>query len=188
MQIEIRGLTRRLGVTAVFVTHDQSEALVLSDRIAVMNRGVIEQVDTPSALFRQPRTAFVAGFMGVSNLFRARYAEDPDFLELEGLPGLMLPAPRRGVAGVAVMAGLRPEDAVVRPGIHVTDGTSLLALVEQAIFKGTTMAMTLRPHAARDATIEVVQAVAEVLPAPGEAVVVTWPAHRVLVFDVPSGA
>jgi putative spermidine/putrescine transport system ATP-binding protein len=67
MQIELRGLHRRLGMTTVYVTHDQREAITMSDRIAVMNNGRIEQLDQPEALYARPRTKFVAGFIGESN-------------------------------------------------------------------------------------------------------------------------
>ncbi|NBD12025.1 ATP-binding cassette domain-containing protein [Corallococcus sp. c25j21] len=70
LRAEIAALRARLGTTLVFVTHDQGEALALSDRIAVMNRGVIEQVDTPERLYRQPATPFVAGFVGGANVLR----------------------------------------------------------------------------------------------------------------------
>jgi spermidine/putrescine transport system ATP-binding protein len=75
MQVELKNLQERLQVTFLFVTHDQDEALVLSDRIAVMSRGRIEQVDAPEALYERPRTRFVADFLGVQNLFRARVLE-----------------------------------------------------------------------------------------------------------------
>src|SRR3954447_20333117 len=67
MQIELRALHRRLGMTTVYVTHDQREAITMSDRIAVMNAGRIEQLDRPEALYATPRTRFVAGFIGESN-------------------------------------------------------------------------------------------------------------------------
>ncbi|MBN8467760.1 ABC transporter ATP-binding protein [Corallococcus exiguus] len=70
LRAEIAALRARLGTTLVFVTHDQGEALALSDRIAVMNRGVIEQVDTPERLYREPATPFVAGFVGGANVLR----------------------------------------------------------------------------------------------------------------------
>ncbi|RKH24208.1 ABC transporter ATP-binding protein [Corallococcus praedator] len=70
LRAEIAALRSRLGTTLVFVTHDQGEALALSDRIAVMNRGVIEQVDTPERLYREPATPFVAGFVGGANVLR----------------------------------------------------------------------------------------------------------------------
>ena len=68
MQLEIRDLHRRLGVTVVFVTHDQSEALTMSDRIAVLNGGMIEQLDTPQDIYDAPRSRFVAQFIGETNL------------------------------------------------------------------------------------------------------------------------
>jgi len=72
MQVEIKGLQRRLGITTLFVTHDQEEALALSDRIAVMNAGRIAQIGTPEDLYRRPATRFVAEFVGEANLFRGR--------------------------------------------------------------------------------------------------------------------
>src|SRR5205823_448988 len=68
MQLEVRRLQRRLGLTTVFITHDQEEALVLSDRIAVMNRGRLQQVALPRELYERPANAFVADFVGESNL------------------------------------------------------------------------------------------------------------------------
>ena len=68
LQVELKRIQRDVGITFVYVTHDQEEALTMSDRIAVMNRGVIEQVDVPEAVYERPRTTFVAGFIGVSNL------------------------------------------------------------------------------------------------------------------------
>src|SRR5207342_869983 len=68
LQVELKGIQRDVGITFVYVTHDQEEALTMSDRIAVMNRGVIEQVDGPEEVYERPGTTFVAGFIGVSNL------------------------------------------------------------------------------------------------------------------------
>ena len=68
MQTELKGLQRRIGITFVYVTHDQGEALSMSDRIAVFNKGRIEQVDSPRALYGRPRTVFVAGFVGTANV------------------------------------------------------------------------------------------------------------------------
>jgi spermidine/putrescine transport system ATP-binding protein len=68
LQIELKRIQREVGITFVYVTHDQEEALTMSDRIAVMNGGVVEQVGTPESVYERPRTTFVAGFIGVSNL------------------------------------------------------------------------------------------------------------------------
>ena len=75
MQSELKKLQRQLGITFIFVTHDQTEALSMSDRVAVFNRGRIEQVDTPRNLYRHPATAFVAEFVGTSNVLRGELAQ-----------------------------------------------------------------------------------------------------------------
>jgi putative spermidine/putrescine transport system ATP-binding protein len=69
MQVELKELQRSLGITFIFVTHDQEEALTLSDRIAVFNNGQVEQLGTPSEIYERPRSPFVAGFVGTSNIF-----------------------------------------------------------------------------------------------------------------------
>jgi putative spermidine/putrescine transport system ATP-binding protein len=71
MQIELKSLQRSLGITFIFVTHDQGEALSMSDRVAVFNHGRIEQLDAPRVLYDQPRTSFVARFVGSSNVLQA---------------------------------------------------------------------------------------------------------------------
>ncbi|MEU5718121.1 ABC transporter ATP-binding protein [Streptomyces sp. NPDC020403] len=75
MQVELKAIQRQVGITFVFVTHDQEEALTMSDRIAVFNQGRIEQVGTPAEIYERPATAFVAGFVGTSNLLKDRAAE-----------------------------------------------------------------------------------------------------------------
>jgi putative spermidine/putrescine transport system ATP-binding protein len=75
MQVELKEIQRAVGVTFVFVTHDQEEALTMSDRIAVFHRGRIEQVGTPSEVYERPASAFVAGFVGTSNLLAGEVAE-----------------------------------------------------------------------------------------------------------------
>jgi putative spermidine/putrescine transport system ATP-binding protein len=68
MQTELKAIQRRIGITFVYVTHDQEEAMAMSDRIAIMNKGVIEQVGTPREIYELPSTAFVASFIGTSNV------------------------------------------------------------------------------------------------------------------------
>jgi ABC-type Fe3+/spermidine/putrescine transport system ATPase subunit len=93
MQVELKHLQRTLGITFVFVTHDQEEALTMSDRIAVMNAGRVEQVDAAAAVFETPRTEFVAKFMGAANFFTeqrdgrpARFLVRPEKLRLSAAP------------------------------------------------------------------------------------------------------
>lgn len=108
MQLELKGLQRRVGICFIYVTHDQDEALLLSDRVAVMNRGRIEQVDTPDRIYNRPRSEFVADFMGVGNLFpRCRIKQANGLLSAEVASGLTFfacssPGREEGTATVAV--------------------------------------------------------------------------------------
>ena len=112
MKIELKQLQADFGTTFVYITHDQSEALVLSDHVAVMNHGRFEQVGTPQQLYYEPRTPFVAGFVGANNRIDgvARRA-DGDGVEVHSSEGLVLHARRSGAlkAGDAVQAFVRPE-------------------------------------------------------------------------------
>jgi ABC-type Fe3+/spermidine/putrescine transport system ATPase subunit len=112
MQVELKNLQERLRTTFVFVTHDQDEALVMADRIAVMNDGRIEQVDGGEDLYERPRTRFVADFMGVANLLEARVLSIGDGLaRLTTSRGLDIVAKDDGGyrPGESVWVGIRPE-------------------------------------------------------------------------------
>jgi ABC-type Fe3+/spermidine/putrescine transport system ATPase subunit len=108
LRAEIAALRARLGTTMVFVTHDQGEALALSDRIAVMNRGVIEQVDAPERLYREPATPFVAAFVGGANVFAGEVREGA-FHCAGGGAVFPLPAELHGRPGPGTLV-VRPED------------------------------------------------------------------------------
>ncbi|WP_027716314.1 ABC transporter ATP-binding protein [Desulfuromonas sp. TF] len=112
---ELKRLQRELGFTAVYVTHDQTEAMTLGDRIAVLKKGAIEQVGTPDDLYRRPANPFVAGFVGVPpmNLFRAEVKKENRGMSLLfGGQRLPLTSDQRGIAELTVgevLVGLRPE-------------------------------------------------------------------------------
>jgi spermidine/putrescine transport system ATP-binding protein len=107
MQVELKTIQREIGITFVFVTHDQDEALTLSDRVAIMNKGVIEQVGTPEDVYERPRTAFAAGFIGTSNLMTGRYVDR----SLEIAPGVRVPVPGHTelADGSSASIAVRPE-------------------------------------------------------------------------------
>ena len=112
MQVEVKNLQERLQTTFVFVTHDQEEALVMSDRIAVMSQGRIEQVDRSEALYERPRTRFAADFLGVKNILEARVERlEAGRALLLGPGGLLLWAADDGgyQAGTDAVVGIRPE-------------------------------------------------------------------------------
>ena len=90
MQLELKTLQREVGITFIYVTHDQEEALTMSDRLAVFNHGRIEQLGSPAEVYERPATEFVAGFVGVSNLVRGPLAE-----ALTGLPGTFTVRPEK---------------------------------------------------------------------------------------------
>jgi spermidine/putrescine transport system ATP-binding protein len=135
MQVELKNLQERLGVTFVFVTHDQDEALVMADRIAVMNAGRIEQIDEPEALYERPRTRFVADFLGVANLFLVTPIAIRDGTAvLRTDEGLQFEAACDGVYAVGrpVWVGLRSEKiSLVERAGNVLEG-----VIEDEIFLG----------------------------------------------------
>ncbi len=114
MQIELRRIQRDVGITFVYVTHDQKEALSMSDRVAVMKDGRVVQLDRPSALYERPRTRFVADFMGAANVFHGQVvAREPDRLRLRTERGLEVVADATGLNGLGererLSLSVRPE-------------------------------------------------------------------------------
>ena len=112
LRAQIKSLQHRLGVTTVMVTHDQEEALTMADRIVVMNHGVIEQVGTPDAVYREPATAFVAGFVGTMNFVTAIVA---DRTSLNVGSSRVDARPNGFAPGSAVLAAIRPEHVRIEP-------------------------------------------------------------------------
>ncbi len=110
MRIEIKALQRRLGVTSVYVTHDQVEAMTMADRIIVLNSGKIEQIGTPAEIYHNPASTFVASFMGAPPMNLVAGELDSGFLSFAGL-SLPVHADHRG----PVTMGVRPEDLVIDP-------------------------------------------------------------------------
>ncbi|TMH58762.1 MAG: ABC transporter ATP-binding protein [Betaproteobacteria bacterium] len=143
MQLEIRQLHQRLGVTMVYVTHDQAEALTLSDRIAVFHRGRIEQLDTPERMYEYPKNAFVARFIGENNRLdgtleavadgRCAIRIDAGDAPIDGT--LVEPVPDGG----AVTVSLRPERVQIRAAGHTIDGhpgCRLAGSLQEVIYLG----------------------------------------------------
>jgi spermidine/putrescine transport system ATP-binding protein len=141
MQVELKRLQQRLGITFVFVTHDQGEALVMSDRIAVINRGRLEQVGAPEEIYERPQTRFVAEFMGVENFFEVsctgQAAEGTSFQTPTGLT--FWAGKSRGIAQGAA-AAIAVRSSAVRlncappepPPLNLLQGTITETLYEGA--------------------------------------------------------
>jgi ABC-type Fe3+/spermidine/putrescine transport system ATPase subunit len=123
LRLEIRSLQRRIGITTIYVTHDQEEALSMSDVVVVMNQGRVVQVGKPEEIYRQPGSAFVAEFMGVSNVLRGKVTQDGKMVDAGGFCVPYTGAPNRAVTVVfkadeaeLIAAGAAPGDAVVFEG------------------------------------------------------------------------
>jgi ABC-type Fe3+/spermidine/putrescine transport system ATPase subunit len=169
MQFELKQLQKDLGVTLIFVTHDQEEAMAMADRIAVMNAGRIEQAGTPADIYGRPRTRFVADFIGEINLFAGQWRDGAFCLT----SGAVLPAEGRGRAGPSTIA-VRPERMRFVPaGEAVLSGT-----IESANFLG---GHVLYRIAAGDAKLLVRETGA--LRPVGTNVGVTWSAADAVVLE-----
>jgi ABC-type Fe3+/spermidine/putrescine transport system ATPase subunit len=143
MRVEVKLLQRRLGITVLFVTHDQIEALSLSDRIAVMQRGHVEQVGSPRILYERPASAFVRDFLGQTVILRGSVAtSDPLAVAMDGALAGCTVAGRAApgatlVPGAGAHVAIRPEDIVValdenpRP-----DGNTLSGIIDALLFVG----------------------------------------------------
>jgi putative spermidine/putrescine transport system ATP-binding protein/spermidine/putrescine transport system ATP-binding protein len=140
MQVELRALQRQLGITTVFVTHDQEEALTMSDRIAVMRDGVIEQLGAPRDVYERPATEFVANFLGASNLFDAvAIGPEADGTMVEARGGRFRISDKNHPTGRRLRLAIRPERVRVAP-----DGApGLPAIVREVVYKGAAMHLFL---------------------------------------------
>ena len=132
MRVELKRLQQQIGVTTIYVTHDQSEALDMSDRIAVLQGGRVVQMGSPRDIYFRPRNAFVAGFVGATNLVRGRVdaavaAGALGAVTLESGMGLRCLFPQAGVAGAGIAVSIRPECFVLDEGANGLPGVVVSA-------------------------------------------------------------
>ncbi len=146
MQLELKRIQREVGITFLYVTHDQEEALTMSDRIAVMSEGRIEQIDTPQTIYHSPATVFVADFLGSANLLPARVtAADTTTVSVSIAGGhvVQVPAPEwKPAAGASAVLMLRPERVRVSAASRGAGG--LPAMVSDLVFQGPVVRCGLR--------------------------------------------
>jgi spermidine/putrescine transport system ATP-binding protein len=134
LQIELKSIQREVGITFIYVTHDQEEALTMSDRLAVMTHGQVEQLGTPRDVYEHPETAFVADFIGVSNLMRAQ-AGGGGFVEVGGTT-LVAGAGQTERHGVVRLA-IRPERIRIEPP-GASGPNRIAATIERFVYLGST--------------------------------------------------
>lgn len=138
MQMELKALQQALGMTFIFVTHDQEEALVMADRIAVMEAGRIVQIGTGSEVYHKPATRYVADFIGEANLIPCKVQPDRTLAVTDSGLQLAVPLPDAAASGAAVTCLVRPEVVGVHAGAPQTDAgqTALQGTVRQVVFVG----------------------------------------------------
>jgi spermidine/putrescine transport system ATP-binding protein len=135
MQIELKSLQRKLGITFVYVTHDQEEALTMSDRIAVMNKGVLQQCDVPKEIYERPATKFIADFIGESNLFESVIqTQDNETASLFSEAGELLGKSDDFDENELLYVCVRPEKT--RASLSPVEGFSLCGIVKESIYLG----------------------------------------------------
>ena len=154
MRNELRSIQRMVGITFIYITHDQGEALTMSDRIAVMSDGVIQQVADGKTIYDQPATAFVASFVGENNPFAGTVAQaDSSFAVVETKFGLLRGRNPRGVkAGDKAILFVRPESARLAPG---GGDTTFTTKVKSVAFEGNMTHVFLEGAGKKDITVTV---------------------------------
>jgi spermidine/putrescine transport system ATP-binding protein len=148
MKVELKKLQAQVGTTFVYITHDQSEALVMSDHVAVMNRGRFEQVDTPANLYHQPQTAFVAGFVGESNRWSGRVHQAAGaMLEIATDDGLRFRSRTAEAVdqGAAVSLFIRPEAMLIQPDSGIAGLNRFEVTVKALLFDGANSRLLAQP-------------------------------------------
>ena len=188
LQVQLKNIQRDVGITFVYVTHDQEEALTMSDRIAVMNEGRIEQCAGPEDVYERPETTFVAGFIGVSNLLPATAGSGN--ITLDSGPTIDTADASKFSSGENCFAVVRPEKLSVTTNEQApSDRPSIDGVVENSLFLGTATQMTIDVGDDVKMTVLVPnasEAERHELPGGGSRVKLSWlPEHMHLVKESP---
>jgi spermidine/putrescine transport system ATP-binding protein len=148
MKVELKKLQAKVGTTFVYITHDQSEALVMSDHVAVMNKGVFEQIDTPQVLYNSPETPFVAQFVGDNNAWTGRVRQCKGArAEIETTEGPVFRTMAREnlQSGTEVDLFLRPEAMLIQPDPGLPDLNRFEVIVKDILFDGANSRLLAHP-------------------------------------------
>jgi len=183
MQVELKRIQREVGITFVYVTHDQNEALTMSDRIAVMNDGIIEQLGTPREIYEHPRTRFVAGFIGTSNVLTgtvARVDGGRAVIEVNQSERIIVPVHEVNVrAGQELELTVRPEKIELSTAEPSSDGCRLRGTVTEVVYLGTSTNFSVNTTTGADMVVfQQNSASADVVAERGDGVWLSWhPQH-----------
>ena len=189
MQYEIKHLHDQLGITVVYVTHDQSEALTMSDRIAVFNDGVVQQLSTPAELYERPRNAFVAGFIGENNRLVGTVTEinGKGTCRVEIGPGVEVTATAVNVSakGERTLLSIRPERVSINPESESPENL-LEAQIEELIYHGDHIRTRLSMAGHDDFVVKVPNNRRGTMLKAGETARVGWTAEDCRALDLPA--
>src|SRR5580692_3856482 len=157
MQVELKRIQREVGITFVYVTHDQNEALTMSDRIAVMNDGVIEQLGPPRTIYEHPKTRFVAGFIGTSNLLSgtlSRVSDGIGVIDVSPEERILVPVADSGLsAGQDVELTVRPEKIDLAAGPGAPGSCALRGSVTEVVYLGTSTSFSVHTTTGADVVV-----------------------------------
>jgi spermidine/putrescine transport system ATP-binding protein len=185
LQVELKRIQEDVGISFLYVTHDQEEALTMSDRIAVMNKGVIEQVDGPEVVYERPRTTFVAGFIGVSNLMPGKVLRvDGAIAELRLDAGVTVRTDSAGATvGERAYGVVRPEKLELHPAEDAPGGDPTVeGVVESTLYLGTATQVVVRLQDGTALTVLVPNsddAVRRRIPGAGAPARLAWATERI---------
>lgn len=148
MKVELKKLQAKVGTTFVYITHDQSEALVMSDSVAVMNHGEFEQIDTPQNLYNKPKTPFVAQFVGDNNAWSGRVRQcNESTIEVETVDGFIFSTKVKETLqpGTEVDLFLRPEAMLIQPDPNISNLNRFEVVVKSILFDGANSQLLANP-------------------------------------------
>ena len=191
MQLEIKELHSRLGITVLYVTHDQEEAMAMSDRICLMNNGRIEQIGTPEELYFKPRSVFVAEFLGESNILEATVEARGEAIVLTAADGFEIRASaddgRAAPVGATVRFVVRPESIRLLAPEETAENVASGTLKESVFVGGVSRHFVTLP----DGTVlsaKQLTSIGAARPRPGDVVRVGWSAAQTLLLPASAGA
>jgi spermidine/putrescine transport system ATP-binding protein len=180
MQLELKRIQQEVGITFIYVTHDQEEAMTMSNRIAVMRHGKIEQLGDPEYVYENPATEFVAGFLGASNLLEGEVKEANNGMSTVllssggtvNVPGARIPSD----AGSRIKVGVRPEKVEITRGDngHRSDRNSIDGTVSMATYIGVSHQYKVSTQDGTVLTVYVQNLGVEEAPRQGEGVTLSW--------------
>ena len=183
LRAEIRAIQRELGITTIYVTHDQEEALSMSDRIVVMNEGRVEQIGTPLEIYNKPSSRFVASFVGTLTVLPAKIVNaSKGTLALDGQT-IRAGKPFTGASGNTVSVALRPEAIAIGEGGAAAN--RLDAKVESVNFLGSIVRVKVRTGA-QDISLDMFNQSTTAPPKVGEKVTVNFNPDDLVVLDGPA--